>query len=66
MPSSAQQIWQTLNLQGTVAENPWAEALTPLESGHKIGKPEPLFRKIDADEKKLDYMLQAIRDKKTT
>jgi methionyl-tRNA synthetase len=65
IPSSAQQIWQTLGLQGNVAASRWDEALAPLESGHQIGKPQPLFSKIDADEKKLDDMLQAIRDRKT-
>ncbi len=64
MPSRAQQIWQMLGLQGNVAASRWDEALAPLESGHQIGKPQPLFSKIDADEKKLDDMLQAIRDKK--
>jgi hypothetical protein len=34
-----------------------------LEAGHKIAKAKPLFRKIDADEKKLDEMLAAVREK---
>jgi hypothetical protein len=32
-----------------------------LEAGHKIAMAKPLFRKIDADEKKLDEMLEKIR-----
>ncbi len=64
MPLRAEQIWQTLGLSGNVAEKRWDEALAPLEAGHKINKPEPLFHKVDADEKKLDEILQNIRDKK--
>jgi methionyl-tRNA synthetase len=66
MPSRAEQIWQTLGLQGNVAEKRWDEAVASLESGHKICKPQPLFQKIDANEAKLDDILQAIRDKKVT
>ena len=43
----------------------WDEAVTPLEPGHKINKPTPLFSKIEADEKKLDELLQTIRDRKS-
>ena len=39
----------------------WQEALTPLEKGHRINKPTPLFKKIDADDKTLDEMLAQIR-----
>ena len=61
IPSSAEQLWQTLNLKGKASEAKWQEALTPLEPGHKINKPTPLFKKIDADEKKLDEILAQIR-----
>ena len=61
IPSSADQLWQTLNLKGKASETTWQEALTPLEAGHRINKPTPLFKKIDADEKKLDEMLAQIR-----
>jgi methionyl-tRNA synthetase len=64
MPSRAEQLWQTLGLPGSVVKTRWDEAVAPLESGHKIGKPAPLFHKIDADEKKLDELLQKIRDEK--
>ena len=63
MPQTAEQLWQTLNLQGSVHESGWNEALKPLEAGHKIAKPKPLFHKIDADEIKLEEMLQQIRSK---
>jgi methionyl-tRNA synthetase len=65
MPSRVEELWQMLGLPGTAAKSRWDEAVAPLEAGHKIGKPQPLFHKIDADEKKLDYMLQKIRDEKT-
>ena len=61
IPSSAEQLWQTLNLKGKASEANWQEALTPLDAGHRINKPTPLFKKIDADEKKLDEMLAQVR-----
>jgi methionyl-tRNA synthetase len=64
MPGTAQKIWETLGLTGDSAKQRWDEAVAPLEPGHKISKPEPLFHKIDADEKKLDEMLMSIREKK--
>jgi len=66
IPSSAEQLWQTLNLQGKASEAKWQDALAPLEAGHKINKPTPLFKKIDADEKKLDEMLAQVRARMTT
>lgn len=62
IPGTAEQLWQTLNLPGSVGCR-WSEALVPLEAGHKISKPKPLFQKIDADEAKLEGKLQEIRDK---
>jgi methionyl-tRNA synthetase len=61
VPTAAEQLWQTLNLQGSVHKSSWDEALKPLEAGHKIAMAKQLFRKIDADEKKLDEMLEKIR-----
>jgi methionyl-tRNA synthetase len=63
IPSTAEQLWQTLNLPGSVQKSRWEEALTPLEAEHKIAKAKPLFRKIDADEKQLDEMLMKVREK---
>lgn len=65
MPNTAEQIWRTLNLVNSVHETSWNDALLPLESGHKIAKPQPLFKKIDADEKVLDEQLLQIRLKKS-
>src|SRR3990170_1354535 len=39
MPQTAQQLWQTMNLQGTVEESKWSDAVVPIEAGHKINKP---------------------------
>ena len=61
IPFSAQEIWKTLNFPGSVHEQEWKEALTPLARNHKIGKPKPLFRKIDSDEKELEEKLQNVR-----
>ena len=63
MPQTAQQLWQTLNLQGTVQESKWSDATVPIEAGHKINKPQVLFHKIDADEDKLDEQLAQVRAK---
>jgi methionyl-tRNA synthetase len=60
IPFSAEEIWKTLNLHGSVHQQ-WTEALTPLPANHKIGKPKPLFRKIDSDEKELEEKLQKVR-----
>ena len=63
IPSTAEQLWQTLSLHGSVNKTRWDQATTPLEAGHKIASPKPLFKKIDADEKKLDEILMQIRVK---
>ena len=65
MPQTAQQLWQTLNLEGNVVKTNWSEALKPIEAGHKIVKPTPLFHKIDSDEAKLEETLAQIRAKTT-
>jgi hypothetical protein len=44
--------------------NGWKDALKPLDVRHEIAKGKPLFRKIDADEKKLDAMLATVREKR--
>ncbi len=65
MPGIADKLWQILELPGTAVKTRWDEALAPLEPGHKIGKPEPLFKKIDVSGDQLDEMLQKIREEKT-
>jgi methionyl-tRNA synthetase len=63
IPQTAQQLWQTLNLPGSVDKSNWNDATKPIEAGHKIMKPIPLFHKIDADEARLDETLMQIRVK---
>jgi methionyl-tRNA synthetase len=63
IPDSAEQLWQTLNLSGSVHKTRWEDAVAPIETGHKINKARPLFKKIDADEKELDEMLAKVRER---
>jgi methionyl-tRNA synthetase len=58
IPFTAEELWKTLNLKGSVHEQEWKEALTPLQPRHKIAKAKPLFRKIEASEQELDEMLE--------
>ena len=48
LPSSAENLWQQLNLENSVHKQKWetASKLT-LKSGHNINRPAPLFRKIE-------------------
>jgi methionyl-tRNA synthetase len=62
IPDSAEQLWQTLNLSESVHKSKWKDAVAPIETGHKINKARPLFKKIDADEKELDEMLAKVRE----
>ncbi|MEM2631246.1 MAG: methionine--tRNA ligase [Candidatus Bathyarchaeia archaeon] len=61
MPFTAEEIWRTLNLSGSVHNQNWREALKPLPAGHKIAEAKPLFRKIETDEKKLEEKLDKVR-----
>ncbi|MEM2947760.1 MAG: methionine--tRNA ligase [Candidatus Bathyarchaeia archaeon] len=61
IPFTADELWKTLNLPGSVHKQKWDEALKPLPAGHKIAEAKPLFRKIEADEKRLDEMLEKVR-----
>jgi methionyl-tRNA synthetase len=63
IPQTAQQLWQTLNLQGTVQQCRWTDASEPIEAGHIINKPQPLFHKIDTNEDVLDEQLSQVRAK---
>jgi methionyl-tRNA synthetase len=64
MPETAEQLWQTLQLPGNVSK--WSDATVPLEGGHQIAKPKPLFHKIETDENKLDEQLAGVRAKMGT
>jgi methionyl-tRNA synthetase len=63
IPSTAEELWNTLNLNGSVHEQTWNEAITALPINHKIREAKPLFKKIDATEKELEEMLEKIGEK---
>jgi methionyl-tRNA synthetase len=63
VPFTAEEIWKTLNLSGSVHKQKWSDASKPLPAKHKIAKTKPLFRKIDADEKALEELLGKAREK---
>jgi methionyl-tRNA synthetase len=62
VPLAAEELWKTLNLQGSVHQQRWDEALKPLPGKHKIAEAKPLFQKIDVNDQKLDKMLEKIRE----
>ncbi len=61
IPSAAEEIWKSLSLPGSVHEQKWNKASSPIPAHHKIAKPKPLFRKIEEDTKQLDERLDKIR-----
>lgn len=65
MPYAAEEIWNTLNLPGSVHEQKWEEATKPLPAKHKIAKAKPLFKKIEANAQQLDELLEKIRERKS-
>lgn len=46
MPSTSKKIWSMLALDTELEKLPWQDAATPLPTGHRVGKPTPLFKKI--------------------
>ena len=62
IPFTAEELWKTLNIAGSVHEQKWEEALKPLPASHKIAKAKPLFQKIEVDSEKLDEMLEKVRE----
>jgi methionyl-tRNA synthetase len=47
-PSSSEKLWKYLNLEGSVHKEKWNSASEiKIKSGHKINKPEVLFKKIE-------------------
>jgi methionyl-tRNA synthetase len=65
IPSTAEELWKALNLPGNVYQQGWDEALKPTQVKHKIARAKPLFRKIDADEQKLEERLAQVRERLT-
>jgi methionyl-tRNA synthetase len=71
MPAKMEAAWRQLGLKGTVEAQRFEDAIVPVPEGHKLGKPEILFvRMEDATIKELDdifkeRMIQAeSKDKK--
>ena len=60
-PEAADRLWGMLNLPGSVHEASWEEALRPLEPGHIIGEPKPLFRKVPEDPGEMRRALEELR-----
>jgi methionyl-tRNA synthetase len=63
IPFAAEELWKILNLPRSVHEQRWNEAQVTLPPGHKINNSKPLFRKIEADERELDNMLERVRER---
>ncbi len=62
VPQSAEEIWKTLNLEGSVHEpGRWEEAFKRVSPGHKVCSSKPLFRKISAIPEELDQKLAILR-----
>jgi methionyl-tRNA synthetase len=60
LPESAQKIWISLGLDGSIHSKRWEDALEMLSPGHLIPEPEPLFLKIDEGlvNKQIESLLQ--------
>ncbi|UCD40293.1 MAG: class I tRNA ligase family protein, partial [Candidatus Bathyarchaeota archaeon] len=61
-PFSTEKLWQQLNLESSVHEQSWSSlSKLTIPTGHKIGKPSVLFRKIaDGEIEKQKQKLQKI------
>jgi len=63
IPFAAEELWNILNLSGSVHEQKWDEALKPLPANHTVGRAKPLFQKIEADSEKLAETLEKVRER---
>ncbi len=62
IPFAAEELWNTLNLQGSVHKQNWNEALNRLPSNHKIQRSKPLFKKIEDTPQQLADKLEKVRE----
>jgi len=54
LPHSSEKIWRILNIPGSVADQPWESAgKLAIKPGHKIGKVEALYKKIEHEQIKV-------------
>ncbi len=49
LPFTAKRIWDTLGLKGSVHDQTWDDAISPLSPGQQINLPTPLFEKLDME-----------------
>lgn len=49
LPFTAKRIWDTLGLDGSVHDQNWDDAISPIPSGQQINPPIPLFKKLDME-----------------
>ncbi len=65
IPSTAEKLWRMLGFKDSVHEQPWmAPTQLIIKPGHRIGKPEPLFRKLPPDFlNKINEILETARKK---
>jgi len=64
MPSTAEKIWNLLNIPGSVHSQKWEDAgKLQLHVGHKIGEPKPIFHKVDAKEIEKKRKAQSLQAK---
>ncbi|MFQ6106176.1 MAG: methionine--tRNA ligase [Thermoplasmata archaeon] len=47
LPFSSARLWDMLGYESDIHAQEWEEALKDIEAGQKIGKPSPLFKKIE-------------------
>jgi methionyl-tRNA synthetase len=50
LPFSSARLWKMLGYESDLHSQSWEEALNDVEAGQKIGKPSPLFKKIELPE----------------
>jgi methionyl-tRNA synthetase len=49
LPKASQQIWLQVGMDGNISDTNWNQmSEISLKPGHKIGKVEPLFAKIES------------------
>jgi methionyl-tRNA synthetase len=49
LPFTAERIWDTLGLEGSVHDQDWDDVISPIPSGQQINPPTPLFKKLDME-----------------
>ncbi len=50
LPSSSECMWSQLNMDGKITDKNWcAISEIAIKSGHKIGEPSPLFKKVEPE-----------------